>query len=315
MPPKNQAPREGTFVFQACQQVPGFQDLYERFIRRMSISGRSESTRNNYARHLAQMALHCNTLPTLLEDSQIEEYLYYLQQQDRSPSETFFKHTIFGLRSVFRMEGLHEKRIALPKIKSIRKLPVVLSQEEVKLLLKTPSLLKHRILIALLYDCGLRCMEVRSLQLQDIDFHRHMIHIREGKGRKDRYVPFGSVLATGLRKYIDLHQPEKWLFNGKGDPDIESRKGGDFDSRYSKRGIQWAITQAVRKTGIKKEVSVHTLRHTYATHLLESGINILTIQKLLGHKRLDNTLVYLHVAQTQERPPASILDQLYRPWG
>lgn len=310
----NQAPRKDTFVFQACKEIPGFQDLYDRFTRRMSTSGRSESTMKNYARHLALMAIYCKTLPTQLTDSQIEEYLYHLQQQNRSPSESFFKHTIFGLRFAFKMEGMKDKYIALPKIKSHKKLPVVLSQEEVRVLLKTPDLLKHRILIALLYDCGLRCMEVRSLQLGDIDFDRRMIHIRQSKGKKDRYVPFGTVLATGLRKYLERYQPVKWLFNGKGDLAIEGRKGGDFDSRYSQRGVQWAITQAVRKTGINKTVSVHTLRHTYATHLLEAGINIMTIQKLLGHKRVEQTMIYLHVAEPQERQITSILDQLYKPW-
>jgi site-specific recombinase XerD len=310
----NQVPRKDTFVFQACKEIPGFQELYDRITRRMSIAGHSESTHKNYSRHLAQMAICCKTLPTLLNNSQIEEYLYYLQRQERSPSESFFKHTVFGLRFAFKMEGLQDKYVALPRIKSSKKLPVVLSQEEVRLLLRTPVLLKHRILIALLYDCGLRCMEVRSLQLQDIDFDRRMIHIRQGKGKKDRYVPFGTVMASGLRKYLELHQPVKWLFNGKGDRVIEGRKGGDFDSRYSQRGVQWAINQAVRKTGINKPVSVHTLRHTYATHLLEAGINIMTIQKLLGHKRIDQTLVYLHVAEPQERPPASMLDQLYKPW-
>lgn len=261
----------------------------------MKTSGRSESTLNNYARHLAQMALHFNMLPTELEEDQIEDYLYLLQQQHNTPSESYFKHTVFGLRFVFRLEGLDDKRIALPAIQRENKLPVVLSREEVKRLLCTPTLLKHRILIALLYDCGLRCMEVRSLQLKDIDLNRRMLHIRQSKGKKDRYVPIGSVLAAGLQKYIEAEGSVRWLFNGKGDPAIEGRKGGDFDSRYSQRGVQWAVTQAVRQAGIKKEVSVHTLRHTYATHLLEAGMDIMTIHKLLGHESIDTTMIYLHM--------------------
>ena len=196
----NRSPRPATLVAQACANVTGFNDLFKRLRRRMKTSGRSDSTLNNYTRHLAQMALHFNTLPTELEDDQIEDYLYLLQQQHNTPSESYFKHTVYGLRFVFRLEGLDDKRIALPAIQREDKLPVVLSREEMKRLLHTPALLKHRILIALLYDAGLRCMEVRSLQLKDIDLNRRMLHIRQSKGKKDRYVPIGSVLAAGLQK-------------------------------------------------------------------------------------------------------------------
>ena len=307
----NRSPRPATLVAQACANVPGFHDLFKRLKRRMKTSGRSESTLNNYARHLAQMALHFNTLPTELDEDQIEDYLYLLQHQHNTPSESYFKHTVYGLRFVFRLEGLDDKRIALPAIERADKLPVLLSRQEVKQLLHTPTLLKHRILIALLYDCGLRCMEVRSLQLKDIDLNRRMLHIRQSKGKKDRYVPIGNVLAAGIQKYIEAERPVKWLFNGKGDPGIEGRKGGDFDSRYSQRGVQWAVIQAVKQAHIKKVVSVHTLRHTYATHLLEAGTDIMTIQKLLGHESIDTTMIYLHVAQPADRPPLSVLDQLY----
>ena len=277
----------------------------------MRTSGRSTSTLNNYARHLAQLALHFNELPTQLEDDQIEDYLFMLQQKHDTPSESYFKHTVFGLRFLFRLEGLNEKRVALPAIKRQEKLPVVLSREEMKKLLVSPALLKHRILIALLYDCGLRCMEVRGLQIKDIDLNRCMIHVRQGKGKKDRYVPMGNVLTNGIRKYMEAERPLKWLFNGKSDPSIEGRKGGDFDSRYSQRGVQWAVKEAVKHAGINKDVSVHTLRHTYATHLLEDGMNIMSIQKLLGHECIDTTMIYLHVAKPSERPPMSPLDRLY----
>ena len=305
------SPRSTTLVAQACANVQGFNDLFKRLKRRMKTSGRSDSTLHNYTRHLAQMALHFNALPSELEDEQIEDYLYLLQQQHNTPSESYFKHTVYGLRFLFRLEGLDDKRVSLPAIERQQKLPVVLSREEMKVLLHTPTLLKHRILLGLLYDCGLRCLEVRSLLIGDIDLNRRMVHVRQSKGKKDRYVPMGKVLAGGIQKYIEVERPVKWLFNGKGDAVIEGRKGGDFDSRYSQRGVQWAVTQAVKQAGIKKEVSVHTLRHTYATHLLEAGMDIMTIQRLLGHETIDTTMIYLHVAQPCERPPLSTLDRLY----
>lgn len=300
-----------TLVALACANVQGFADMYQRFKRRMRTSGRSTSTLDNYARHLAKMALHFNCLPLELEDDQIEDYLYLLQQQHDTPSESYFKHTVYGLRFLFRLEGLDDKRIALPCIERQEKLPVVLSREEMKRLLKAPGLLKHRILIGLLYDCGLRCLEVRTLQIKDIDLNRRMIHVRQSKGKKDRYVSMGKILADGIKKYLDAERPVNWLFNGKGDAIIEGRKGGDFDSRYSQRGVQWAVKEAVRQAGIKKDISVHTLRHTYATHLLEDGMDIISIQKLLGHESIDTTMIYLHVAKPSERPPMSPLDRLY----
>jgi site-specific recombinase XerD len=305
------APGRTTLVAQACANVQGFTDMYRRFKRRMKTSGRSESTLNNYIRYISQMALHFGCLPTELEDDQIEDYLYLLQNQHNTPSESYFKHTVYGLRFLFRLEGLDDKRVALPAIEHEHKLPVVLSREEMKLLLKAPTLLKHRLLLGLLYDCGLRCMESRMLELKDIDLDRRMLHIRQSKGKKDRYVPMGTLLARGIASYLEAERPKKYLFNGKGDPVLEGRKGGDFDSRYSQRGVQWAVKEAVKNAAITKDVSVHTLRHTCATHMLEDGVDIMSIQKFLGHESIETTMVYLHVARPSDRPVKSALDRLY----
>ena len=178
-----------------------------------------------------------------------------------------------------------------------------------KRLLLAPDLLKHRILIGLLYSCGLRCFEARNVQLSDLDFERAALHVRQGKGAKDRYVhiPLSQHLIRGLKYYIQTEKPKQWLFNGQ----PQGRSGGDFDGRYSQRGVQSAITQATKKAGITKEVSVHTLRHTYATHLLEDGLGILTIKDLLGHQSIDTTMIYLHVAQSGKTKAFSPLDTLY----
>lgn len=210
------------------------------------------------------------------------------------------------------MEGLKDKLIELPTIKADKRLPVVLSREEVRRLLRVPKLLKHRILLGLLYGCGLRCAEVRGIRLCDLDFDRQMLHVRQGKGKKDRYVPLSPLLIRGLHRYISSEQPLTWLFNGK----PEGRAGGDFDSRYSQAGVQWAVRQARKDAGIAKEMNVHTLRHTYATHLLEDGLDIVSIKDLLGHACIQTTMVYLHVAQSGRRKPFSPLDTLYnKPCG
>ncbi|WP_245681309.1 tyrosine-type recombinase/integrase [Arcticibacter eurypsychrophilus] len=111
-----------------------------------------------------------------------------------------------------------------------------------------------------------------------MDFDRRMLHVQKGKGKKDRYVPLSPILIRGLQSYIGAENPEEWLFNGQPD----GRAGGDFDNRYSQRGVQWAVKEAKKAAGITKEMTVHTLRHTFATHLLEEGLDIMSIKDLLG---------------------------------
>ena len=157
--------------------------MYERLERRMRTSGRSDSTLNNYSRYIAKITLHFNCLPTELDDDQIEDYLHSLLR-DSTPSESYFKHTVYGLRFLFRLEGLRDKQIALPSISKEKKLPIVLSREEMKALIGAATLLKHKLILGLLYGCGLRCGEVRSMMLKDIDFHREMLLVRQEKETK-----------------------------------------------------------------------------------------------------------------------------------
>lgn len=294
-------------IEQACSEIAGFSEMLALFRQKISLAGKSESTFKNYAHHLAQLSLHFKCLPTELDPDQVNDYLYLVQQQHDTPSDSYFKFTVYGLRFVFRMYDLKDKRIELPSIKREKKLPVVLSREEMKRLLIAPQLLKHRILLGMLYGCGLRCFEARNVMLCDLDFDRKMLHVRQGKNKKDRYVPLSDILIHGLKDYISAENPQQWLFNGKPD----GIAGGDFDSRYSQRGVQWVVKQAKKHAGILKEMTVHTLRHTYATHLLEDGLDIMTIKDLLGHECIDTTMVYLHVAQSGRVKPFSPLDTLY----
>lgn len=261
----------------------------------------------NYSRYLAKLAICFDCVPTLVPIENLNQYLYQLQQQYDSPSDSYFKFTVYGLRFAFKMEGMRDKYIALPTIKQDKKLPVVLSRNEVRRMIEVTKLRKHRVLLFLLYGCGLRCGETRNLKLSDLDFDRKMLHVRCGKGRKDRYVPMGKILISELKKYIREEGCIDWLFNGK----PVGRAGGDFDNRYSQRGIQWAVKQVSKNAGILKSVSVHTLRHTFATHLLEDGLDIVSIKELLGHVKIETTLLYLHVAQYDRKRFFSPLDTLY----
>ena len=287
-----------TIVQQASEKVTGFQQLYKDLERAINVSGKSTSTLTNYGRHLAHLALHYQALPTDLDHEQVLDYLH-LVKANGSPSATFFKFTVYGMRYACKLRGLPYQQFSLPSIQRHDKLPVVLNASEVQALLKVCDLLKHRLLIGLAYGCGLRCAEVRTLTIADVDTERGRVHVRQGKGKKDRCLPMGVILARGIKSYIDAEKPRTYLFEG------------NDGKEYSQRGAQWAISQAVKRAGIVKEVSLHTLRHTYATHLLEQGVNILTIKELLGHAHINTTMVYLHLARPSVQMAFSPMDTLY----
>ncbi len=293
---------------QAKREVLGFEELIYRFERTVSVLGRSKTTFENYSRHVAAVAIYYGKIPTELDQEQIHDYLFYLQKKSKTPSQSYFKHTVYGLRFLLKSEGLPYSFLNLPEIKHEKRVQVVLSKEEVWRLLKSCDLLKHRVLVGLLYGCGLRCMEVRSIRLQDMDFDRRQLRVVQGKGKKDRYVPLSEHLIRGLKSYIEVEKPVEWLFNGQ---PLPHRSGGDFDSRYSQKGVQWAVKQACKRAGITKDVHVHTLRHTYATHLLEDGIDIMTLKNLLGHENIETTIEYLQIAQLPTQKVFSPLDTLF----
>jgi integrase/recombinase XerD len=144
------------------------------------------------------------------------DYLHLLKRRHKTPSDSFFKPTVYGLRYLYRIYDLPEHRVGLPAIERPKKFPVVLSRNEVKLLLKTPKLHKHRLLLALLYDGGLRNVALRNLHIKDVDMDRKQLHIRQGKGRKDRYVLLGDLRIRGMQIYLAAERPVQWLFWFKG---------------------------------------------------------------------------------------------------
>ena len=268
-------------------------------LENIRINGKSESTLQNYGRSLAKMSLYFKSCPTLIADSAINNYLLLLKDRQQV-SYSYFKHTVYGLRYAFRLIGREDRAIRLPQIKRLNKLPVILSQEEIKTLLKTPKYLKHRILFATVYAAGLRLCEVSALKQFDICFHRNTIHIRQTKYNKDRIVPLSNYLKMGLQKYYRVCCPRGYVFNGS-----------DGHRPMSSRAIQSIFRETIKRSEIIKKVTLHSLRHSYATHLLEHGLDLISIQKLLGHGHISTTIEYLHVAQFQQPKKVSPLDILY----
>ena len=288
-----------TIEAQAKDLVPGFREAYSLFEERVVLDRLSKSLITNYGRNVCHLALHFGRLPHEVSVEEINSYLYRKTVHENL-SESYFKQTVFGMRFWFRLFGKDDQALKLPVIRKEKKLPEVLSKEECKELFKAPRSLKHRFLLAFAYSAGLRMNELRHIKISDIDTDRMQVRVRQGKGRKDRYVILSRYIKSRLSHYLKEVKPQVYLFEGQTPGDV-----------MGERSIQYIIKEALLKTDIRKPVSMHTLRHSFATHLLEDGVNIYTIQHLLGHSNLRTTMVYLHIAQVIPKVGKSPLDTLY----
>lgn len=288
-----------TVIGEAKREVPNFKEHFKKFEQQMVIGGYSSSTLFCYGRAVAKVSLYWKRSLLELEPEQINDFLFALADQ-KGASSTYFKHTVYGLRFFYRLYGMDDQRIKLPIIRNTKKIIIVFSRQELKRLFKAPKSLKYRIILALIYSAGLRISELCNLQITDIDSDRMQIQVRNSKGNKNRYVILSDYILKGLRQYILENQPSVYLFNGriKGQP-------------LGTGSIQQSFRRSMIIAKINKEASVHTLRHSYATHLLEQGLDIVTIKELLGHSHIETTMRYLHVAKVNHVNAHSPLDTLY----
>ena len=222
----------------------------------------------------------------------------YILKNRLSPS---FQNQVINAIKLF-FKTVENKSIDIESVhrpKRQKLLPNVLSKEEVKLILSMPSNIKHRAMLSLIYSCGLRRGELLNLKLTDIDSKRNLVIVRMAKGRKDRIVPLSEKILALLREYFIAFKPNYWLFEGQ-----------DKKSKYDERSIANVLNQALVKSGITKPVSLHWLRHSYATHLLESGTDLRYIQELLGHSSSKTTEIYTHVSNKELQKITSPFDTL-----
>jgi site-specific recombinase XerD len=288
-----------SYLEQACEAVPEFKTIGEKFLRKYTIAGKSASCTRNYLMQISKMVLYFKCSPLELSIDQMEEYLYTIRQNEK-PSMSSFKHLVYGLRTLFSMFKNEKLYLALPPVSGSKALPVVFSQPEIKLILKTPGLLKHRVMFAVIYDCGLRISEAINLKTSDVDFDRKRVHVRQSKHKKDRYVPVSPLTIKGVRQYLEVSNPQVWLFNGK----IRGQQ-------ISREGIRHAFRGCIKKTGISKKVCIHTLRHSYATHLLEMGLDIVSVKNQMGHVDIATTMMYLHIAKSNPKAGFGPMEKLY----
>ena len=273
--------------------------LRQRMLEDLQIRNYSPTTIRGYILQVAQFAKHFGKSPDQLGAEHIRAYQLFLVKEGRLSQSTYIQ-VVCALRFLYtqtlnRQVGI--ERIPFPR--GERKLPIILSREEVKALLEAPRNLRDRTMLTTMYAAGPRVSEVAKLQVGDIDSARHVIWIRDGKGRKDRQTLLSPKLLDLLRSYWRWKHPGQWLF-----------PGSPPDQSISVKAIYRACRRAARKAGLTKSVHPHSLRHAFATHLLEAGYDIRTIQVLLGHARLETTARYLHVADLAVRSTTSPLELL-----
>ena len=276
--------------------------LRDRMLMDLQLSGAKRSTQRGYLREAANLAKYFNKSPEQLGEDELKDYLLHLMKE-RHLSDGTFRFYVAGLKFLYRTTLKREwpvEKIRWPRAK--RKLPVVLDLSEVESLFSVTKNLKHKAILMITYSSGLRVSETARLKLIDIDSKRMMVRITQGKGGKDRYSILSQRALEHLRQYWQRYRPTEWLFEGakKGDP-------------ITPHSIQLMFYAARKRAGITKPASIHSLRHSFATHLIEAGTSLHHVQMLLGHRSPTTTTVYLHVSRVNLAQVVSPLDRTPNP--
>ena len=273
--------------------------LPPEYVETLKLKNYSEPTIKTYRLHFQRFLKYYQK--TKLEDlthEQIRKYLLYLVEEKKY-STSAQNQAINSIKFYYeKVLGKPVEKYYVPRPRKEKKLPQVLSEEEVTKILKQIKNLKHKCIIYLIYSAGLRLTEVVHLKIIDIHSDRKQIFVRSAKGNKDRYVLLSESILILLREYYKKYNPKVWLFEGKP------------KEQYSKRSIQTIFKRAVKNSSITKHATIHTLRHSFATHLLEHGTDLRYIQELLGHKSSKTTEIYTHITRTAKNKIVSPLDNL-----
>ena len=272
--------------------------LRQRYIEDLRLKNFSPGTIKVYVFAVAKFARHFGRSPDTLGGEDVRAYILHLLDRGIARSSCVVVRN--ALRHLYTDTlGRPDCLQAVPRPKRERRLPVVLSRQEVQRLFATVTNLKQKALFMVAYDAGLRLSELRNLRIDDIDSQRMVIYIRQGKGKKDRYARLTPGLLKLLRQYWLEYRPQSWLF-----------PGASLDKRYDMATPGQLLKKVCRKAGISKRVSMHTLRHSFATHLLEGGTNLRVIQQMLGHEKIQTTCLYTHISLEELREAPSTMELL-----
>jgi integrase/recombinase XerD len=274
-------------------------ELREQMMKDLQLKGITPRTQRKYLREATNLSNYFGKSPVELGEKEVKEYLVHLLE-DRKLSRGTYRNYVAGIKFLYKTTLNREEvveKIRYPKAK--KKLPVVLDLSEIKALLSVMENLKHRALLTITYSAGLRISEAACLKVTDIDSKRMMVRVQQGKGGKDRYSILSQTALELLRRYWRQYRPKEWLFEGQ--------KEG---THICLTAIRQIFLEAKERAGITKPASPHTLRHSFATHLIEAGTSLHHVQLLLGHRSPTTTTVYLHVSKMNLSKVASPLDSL-----
>ena len=273
--------------------------LRQRMLADLQLRNYAPSTQNLYLRHVARFAAHYGRCPTELGPEEAREYFHQLIETEKV-SWSMFNQAVCALRFLYQVTLQRPEMIPhLPFPRQEQRLPTVLSVEEVTRFFQALTHPRDRVALLTIYAAGLRVSEVVGLKPADIDSDRMLIHVRQGKGRKDRMVMLSTTLLEELRRYVRWARPYHWLF-----------PGSDPTQRLTTRALQRVCRQAGEAAQISKRVTPHVIRHTFATHLLDAGTDLRIIQMLLGHRSVSTTTIYTHVSTQRLQATTSPLDRL-----
>ena len=261
--------------------------LRQKIVDDLTLAGYTASTVKDYVGKVCRLAKFYNCEPDTLTTDQIRHFvLHLINVKKLSPS--YIRQTVRGIELFYTLTLKRDwKDLGILRPRGKKKLPVVLSKQEVNAIFKETKNLKHRAIFTVIYSGGLRLREVVNLKVFDIESDRMLIKINHGKGGLQRYTILGKKTLTLLRKYWKVYKPHDWLFPSGQNP----------NNNLSARTVQKEFKKAAARAKIKKRVVTHTLRHSFATHLLEAGVNLRIIQELLGHKDVGSTAIYTHVSK------------------
>jgi integrase/recombinase XerD len=282
-------------------------ELQKRMTECLQLRGLSERTQEAYVRAVRQLGEHYHKSPELITEEELRQYFLFIKNVKHYSRPTMTV-AICGIKFCYERTLQREWTIFnLVRPAPEKKLPVILSREEVRQILNLIRLPRYGVCLKTIYACGLRLQEGTHLQVADIDSARMMIHVRHGKGAKDRYVPLPQRTLALLRDYWKTHRNPVLLFPAEGRNHIDLALSTEPMSKHS---VQDAFHAALKQSGNNKRASVHTLRHSWATHLLETGINLRLIQEWLGHSSPGTTSVYTHLTEKATQLGAAAINEL-----